>query len=218
MIRYGARAVPWTRIALAAGLVVVLMELVRWDPWTLWPLQGTAVGLMAGASAWCFDETAAVVVEPAPRGLAWRTLARAPGPLLLLGIWTAVVLHAGSDTTFGHRNVIWLQGLAAALAGASYATWRRSCGEASPGLAFATAMVPTATAWALLRPLDGQLPVFPYGTTPSSGWDHSTAGWLVLGLCAVVALCAVLGEARWWSLSWRSRPAHNSPCSKRTCH
>ena len=32
MTGYVARAVPWTRVALAAGLVVVLMELVRWNP------------------------------------------------------------------------------------------------------------------------------------------------------------------------------------------
>src|ERR1700712_664133 len=104
MTGYAARAVPWTRVALAAGLVIVLMELVRWDPWVLWPLEGTAVGLLAGATAWGFGGTSAAVVDSAPRGLAWRTMARSPGPLLLVLTWTAVVLHAGAQTTFEHRD------------------------------------------------------------------------------------------------------------------
>lgn len=200
MTGYGARAVPWTRVALAAGLVVVLMELVRWNPWTLWPLEGTAVGLLAGATAWCFDETAAAVVDSSPRGLAWRMMARSPGPLLLVVTWTAVVLHAGDETTFGHRDEIWIQGVAASLAGAAYTSWRRSCGEASPGLRFATAVVPATTAWALVRPFDPHLAVFPYGTTSPGGWDRSATGWVALTIAAVVVLGVVLADARWWKL------------------
>ena len=64
MLIYATRGVPWPRVTTAAALVVVLIELVRWNPWTLWPLEGTAVGLLSGATAWCFDETAAAVVEP----------------------------------------------------------------------------------------------------------------------------------------------------------
>src|SRR3954447_3479789 len=126
MTSYVARAVPWTRVALAAGLVVVLMELVRWNPWVLWPLEGTAVGLLAGATAWCFDETSANVVDSAPRGLAWRTVARSPGPLLLAVTWTRVLLHAGAESTFGHGGAMWFQGVAASLVGAASASWRRS--------------------------------------------------------------------------------------------
>jgi hypothetical protein len=200
MVSYVVRAVPWTRVALAAGLVVVLMELVRWNPWVLWPLEGTAVGLLAGATAWCFDETSAAVVDPAPRGLAWRTMARSPGPLLLGVAWTAVVLHAGAGTMFEHRDEIWLQGIAACLAGAAYTSWRRACGEASPGLRFATAIVPATTAWALLRPLDHYLAVFPYATTAPAGWDRSTTGWTVLATAALVVLALVLADARWWRL------------------
>jgi len=200
MTGYVARAVPWIRVALAAGLVVVLMELVRWSPWTLWPLEGTAVGLLAGATAWCFDETAAAVVDSSPRGLAWRTMARTPGPLLLVVTWTAVVLHAGGETTFAHADQIWFQGVAASLAGAAYTCWRRSCGEASPGLRFATAVVPATTAWAVLRPLDRHLPVFPYGTTAPGGWDHSATGWVALSIGAVIVLGVVLADARWWRL------------------
>ncbi len=200
MTGYVARAVPWTRVALAAGLVVVLMELVRWNPWVLWPLEGTAVGLLAGATAWCFDETSAAVVDSAPRGLAWRTMARVPGPLVLLVTWTVVVLHAGAGTTFEHRDEIWFQGLAACLAGAAYASWRRSSGEASPGLRFATAVVPVTTGWALLRPLDSHLAVFPYATTTPAGWERSTAGWVALAIASAVALGVVLADARWWRL------------------
>jgi hypothetical protein len=200
MTDYVARAVPWTRVALAAALVIVLMELVRWNPWVLWPLEGTAVGLLAGATAWCFDETSAAVVDSAPRGLAWRTMARSPGPLLLVATWTAVVLHAGAATTFEHLDEIWFQGVAACLAGAAYTGWRRSCGDASPGLRFATAVVPATTAWALLRPLDHHLAVFPYATTTPAGWDHSTTGWVALATGAVVVLGVALADARWWRL------------------
>jgi hypothetical protein len=200
MVRYAVRAVPWTRVALAAGLVVVLMELVRWNPWVLWPLEGTAIGLLAGATAWCFDETSAAVVDSAPRGLAWRTMARSPGPVLLGVTWTAVVLHAGAVTTFGHRDEIWWEGIAACLAGAAYAGWRRSLGEPSPGLRFATAVVPTTTAWALLRPLDHYLAAFPYDTTSPAGWDRSAAAWIGLAAVSVVSLGLVLADARWWRL------------------
>ena len=83
--RYAGRAVPWTRVAVAATLIVVLMDVVRRWPWNMWLLEGTAVGLLAAAAGWCFDEPAAAVVDPAPRGLAWRTAARVAGVLVLLG-------------------------------------------------------------------------------------------------------------------------------------
>jgi hypothetical protein len=208
MVRYAVRAVPWTRVALAAGLVVVLMELVRWNPWVLWPLEGTAVGLLAGATAWCFDETAAAVVDASPRGLAWRTVARSPGPLLLVVTWTAVVVHAGGEATFGHGDEIWIQGFAASLAGAAYTSWRRSGGEALPGLRFATAIVPVTTAWALLRPFDAHLAVFPYATTSPGGWDRSATGWVALVVVAVVVLGVVLADVRWWKLPLAMHEAH----------
>ena len=204
---YVARAVPWTRVALAAGLVVVLMELVRWNPWVLWPLEGTAVGLLAGATAWCFDEPCAAVVDAAPRGLAWRAMARSPGPLLLLLTWTALLTHTSGASTFEHGEEIWVQGVAASLAGAAYACWRRSGGEASPGLRFATAVVPATTAWALLRPLDTHLAVFPYGTTTPTGWDRSATGWIGLTITALLVLGLVFTDARWW----RRRPGRPAP-------
>src|ERR1700712_2266593 len=101
------------------------MELVRWNAWVLWPLEGTAVGLLAGATAWCFDEVAAAVADAAPRGPAWRAPARAPAVALLLAAWTAPVLHAGDRALFGHRDAVLVQGLAAMAGGAALAVWFR---------------------------------------------------------------------------------------------
>lgn len=198
MLGYAARAVPWTRVAVAAILVVVLMELVRWDAWMLWPLQGTAVGLLAGASAWCFDEQAGIVVDVAPRTLAWRSASRGLGVLVLVLAWVAVVLHAGDTALFGHRNAVLLQGLAALVAGAAYACWRRSLGEPTPGLLSAGVAVPATTAWALLHPFDEHLVVFPYGSASETDWQVSVIGWSLLGICAAVLIAAALAEAPWW--------------------
>jgi hypothetical protein len=213
MLTYAARAVPWGRIFLAAGLVAVCMELVRWDRWVLWPLEGTAVGLLVAAAAWCFDETAAVVVDVAPRGLAWRSAARSPGILVLVVVWTGVVLHAGSVGTFDHRAGVLGQGLVALVVGASIGCWRRAVGEPTPGLWLATAVVPLMTAWALVRPAARLLAVFPYATTTPRGWQVSAAAWAVTGLLAVCVLAAALADAPWWRrrrLHWLS-PAGQSP-------
>ena len=184
------------RVALAAWLIVVLIELVRWNPWVLWPLQGTAVGLLAGATAWCFDEAAAAVVDPLPRGLAWRTAARASGVALLAATWIAVVIHAQNTVFFGHRNAMLVQGLSAMLACGALALWRRSRAEATPGLSIATAVVPTTTVWALVRPLSTSLPVFPYGTATTGAWLASTVVWAAIGVAACVLAAFVLADLR----------------------
>ena len=72
-----------------------------------------------------------------------------------------------------------------------------------PGLLMAVTVVPMTTAWALVRPFDASLPVFPYGTSSAGDWAASTAGWLVLGTLAMVALVAALTDAPWWSLRVR---------------
>jgi len=204
MLTYAARALPWLRVVLAAGLVLVLMELVRWNPWVLWPLEGTAVGLLAGATAWCFDETAAVVVDTAPRGLPWRVAARSPAVLLLALAWGLAVLRAGNGVVSGHQGAILVQGLVAMAAGAAFACWGRAHGEAVPGLLFATVVVPAVTVWSLVRPFDEHLVVFPYGTTSAHGWHQSTVGWTATGTLAVLLLVAALSDAPWWRLR-RSR-------------
>jgi hypothetical protein len=206
MLTYAARAIPWLRVVLATGLVVVLMELVRWKPWVLWPLEGTAVGLLAGATAWCFDETAAVVVDTSPRGLPWRAAARSPAVLLLALAWGLAVLRVGTGAGFGHIEAIFVQGLAAIAVGAAFACWRRVQGEAEPGLLFATVVVPAVTAWALVRPFDKHLAVFPYGTTSVRGWQLSTIGWAALGTLAVLLLIAALTDAPWWHFRRRPLP------------
>jgi hypothetical protein len=203
MLRYAGSAVPWSRVALAAALVVLLMELVRWDPWVLWPLEGTAVGLLAGAAAWCFDESAAVVVDVAPRSLAWRTAARTPAVLGLTLVWCGVVRHAGDPALFGRSGSVLVEGLVAIAVGAGYAGWRRAWGEPTPGLLLATAAVPLTSAWALVRPFDSTLPVFPYGTSSAGDWAASTLGWVLLGTLALGVLAAALSDAPWWSARLR---------------
>lgn len=215
MIRHAASAVPWVRLSFAASLVVLLMELVRWNHWVLWPLQGTAVGLLAGASAWCFDEPAAVVVDVTPRSLAWRTAARAPAVLGLILLWCAVVWHAGDRALFGQTHDILFQGFAAIAIGAGYAAWRRALGEPTPGLNLATTVVPLTTAWALVRPFESRLNVFPYGTSSADSWATSTSGWIALGTTAVVLLAAALCDAPWRRTRIR-RFAHRVPAAVST--
>jgi len=198
MLRYAASAIPWPRVALGTALVVLLMELVRWNTWVLWPLAGTAVGLLAGVTAWCFDESAAVVVDVAPRSLAWRTAARAPVVLGMLLVWCAVVWHASDRALFGRSVSVLVEGLVAIAVGAGYAGWRRARGEPMPGLVLATTVVPLTSTWALVRPLDATLPVFPYGTSSAEEWTVSTVGWVVLGILALVVLAAALSDAPWW--------------------
>ena len=213
LLTYSARAVPWTRVWLAALLVAVLMELVRWHAWTLWPLEGTAVGLLAGASAWCSDEQCAVVVDAAPRTLRWRTVARLPGAGVLVAVWAVVVLHS-REALFGHAPTVLLHGVVAVLGGLGWSTWRRSAGQTMPGLAAASVAVPLATAWALIRPWEHRLPVFPYGDGGDGGdgadWSGSVRVWVVLGVVAVAMLAVGVADrgrrrAQWaWVPAWVS--------------
>jgi hypothetical protein len=204
MIRYAARAVPWPGVISAAVLVVVLMELVgRW-PWSMWPFEGAAIGVLAGASAWCFDEPAAAVVDPAPRSLRWRTASRASGPLVLIGVWVLTVQRAW-DSLFGHPWAVLVQGICATLGGAAWATWRRSGGDPSPGLLLGAAVVPFATGWALVRPFDEEIPVFPYGYAGGGDWEVSQTGWTTAAVCAVALLVAAAADARWWRARVRSQ-------------
>lgn len=207
MLTYAARAVPWLRVAMAAGLVLVLMQLVHRNPWVLWPLEGTAVGLLAGATAWCFDETAAVIVDAAPRSLAWRAAARSPAVLLLAFAWGLAVIRVGSGAGSLHVEPILVQGLVAIATGAAFACWHRAQGEAVPGLRFATALVPAVTVWALVRPFDERLDMFPYGSA-SMGWRNpSTIAWLTIGAAASLILIAALADAAWWRIRSASTAA-----------
>lgn len=203
MFRYAARAVPWPSLALASVLVLVLMEIVRRWPYPMWPLEGCAVGLVAAAAAWCFDEPAAEVVDTVPRSLVWRTAARFSGVVLLLGVWALAVICT-RDSLFGHAREVAGQGMAAALGAAAYVTWRRAAGQRTPGRPAATAIVPVAAFWALVRPLADHVPVFPY--TARADWGASRALWLTAGLAAVALLGVVLADARWWAARRRRPP------------
>ncbi|WP_433219706.1 hypothetical protein ACQP00_15955 [Dactylosporangium sp. CS-047395] len=192
MLRHAARAVPWPLVAAAALLIAALFAAVRFDNWTLWPLQGTAVGLLAGAVGWCLDEPAAAVVDPAPRGLAWRTLARTTGTATLLAAWSAAVWWARAEL-YGHPWAVLGQGYAAAAVATAWVTWRRTRGEATPGQRWAIAVIPAVTVWALVRPFERHLPVFPYASGGDYGnWTASGTGWTATGAAALAALAVTL--------------------------
>jgi len=103
------------------------------------------------------------------------------------------------DSLFGHPWEVALQGVGAILAAAAYTGWRRAAGDATPGLAAAMVIVPLATAWALIRPFSGELPLFPYadGSDDFGNWDVSRAGWAGLVACAGTLLALAMSDARW---------------------
>lgn len=196
MVGYAVRALPWRRIIVATGLVLVLMDLVgRW-PWTLWPLEACAVGVVAAATLWCFDEPSADIVDVTPRALAWRTMARAAGVLLIALAWCAAVFLARHNL-FDHPADVALQGFAAALAAAAYATGRRAAGTATPGTAAAALVLVVATFWGLVRPGASLIPVFPYADG-NGDWETSRVLWSSLAGIAAAALLVALADARWW--------------------
>ena len=192
MWRHAARAVPWTGVGLAAVLVLGLMELLSRHPGPMWPLQGAAVGVVAGAVACCLDEVAAPVVDVSPRGLAWRTAARSGAVLLLLGVWSAAVWRS-RDALLGTALEVTAQGHAAALIALAWVTWRRSTGSPQPGARFAAAVVPAALIWGM-GPWAAEVPLFP--APYADEWAASNRIWSVLAALAVVGLVSVLGEPR----------------------
>jgi hypothetical protein len=199
VLRYAARAVPWTAVLLAGVLAVGMLEIVRHWPGPTWGLVGCGVGLLAGAAAWSFDEPAAAVVDSAARTLAWRTTARSPAPLLLSAGWLAEVCHARGVMN-GHAAEVGVWGVVAVLVAAAWASWRRSGGDATPGLVWAAVVVPGTTAYALAQPLVTRYPVFPFVYDLPSRWSASTTGWLTGAGLAALLLCAALTDARRWHL------------------
>lgn len=194
MFRAAMYSLPWGRPAAAAVLLGILMEGIRRWPWFLWPLEGLAVGLLAAAVAWCLDEPAGPVVDAVPRPLWWRTVSRMAGIAGLLAVWTLAVWSA-RHSVFGHPWDVWTQGVTGSAAGAAWATWRRSTGVRTPGIAFAAGIVPVAALWALMRPFARTVPVFPYA---DGDWTTSTIGWVGVGVVALICLALVLSDARWW--------------------
>ncbi|GAA1505773.1 hypothetical protein [Nocardioides humi] len=200
MRRYAGSAVPWGTVALVAAVVVGLMELVARHPVTMWILEPASVGLLAAAAACCFDERAGAVVDPAPRSLAWRTLARTSGLVPLAAAWTWAVVR-GWDSLFGRPWEVATQGYVALLLGATWSVVLRGLGTPSPGARIAPAVVPLAVCWPVAGWLQRRVPVFPHSPSDAFGdWDLSHAGWQAAGLVAVVLLVLSLAEARWWMI------------------
>ena len=192
MTGFALRAVPWSLVAACGAVVSVLMALVAAEPGTLWPLQGAAIGLLAGGAAWSMDETAAALVDTLPRPLWWRTAARAAAALPLALVWAGCVLVA-RDRLPAHTELFLLQGGAALLLGIGFVTWRRAHGVAAPGTRFASGVIPAALALALVRPFPERLPLFPVWES-AAAWTLSLAIWGALALAAGGLLAVALAE------------------------
>lgn len=181
MTSYARRALPWLLLGCCAALVLLAMALVARWPYAMWPLQGVAVALLGAAGAWCVDEPAAAVVDTTPRGLGWRTAARTLGLIPLLALWLALVV-AFRGQLFSHAPDVAAQGCVALAVGCALGTWARSRGTALPGRRIAATAVPSGAYFALVRPLEERVPVFPYLQT--GPWTASRLGW---GLAAALA-------------------------------
>lgn len=190
MWRYSRAALPWTLVGVCAVILLALMALVEYQPLVLWPLQGTAVGVVAAATAWCLDEPAAGVVDPTPHTMAWRTTARLPGILTVLAAWSAGAWWA-RDSLLDHPWTVFVQGPAASALAACWVIRARFAGQSTPGGRFALAVIPLATAWALVRPFDSRLPVFPYVW---SNWSAALWMWSLAGLASAAAAVLLLAR------------------------
>jgi 4-amino-4-deoxy-L-arabinose transferase-like glycosyltransferase len=183
MIRYAARAVPWGLLGSGAALVIGLLLLVERWPYTLWPLQGAAVGLLAATVVWCYPEPAAAVVDTLPRGLRWRTTARSAAAIAVLALWLAAV-HETRPGYFGHAVDVAWQGIALAFAAGGFLTWQRSRGSDGPARAVSAGIVGVTLFVALARPYSDVVPVFPY--LADDDWVTSRVLWASLPVAVLV--------------------------------
>jgi hypothetical protein len=176
------------------AMISTLLVVVALWPYTMWPLHGTAVGLIAGTSAWAVDETAARIVDVAPRPLWWRHVARATTPLLLAVAWASmhvVVRNRLPD----HLWFFVLQGVTAAALGFATGALLRSTGRAEPGQWIASFICPLTLGVALAKPLDEHAPMFP--VWPHDDWARSAAIWSAAAVVAVIfAVQTLRREAR----------------------
>jgi hypothetical protein len=191
VIAYASRAIPWTLVLVCSAVATVAMALVAAWPRVVWPLEGAAVGLLAGAAAWSMDEVTAEVVDAAPRPLWWRTAARALGLVPLALAWVGSVLVARQRLP-PHAGLFLLQGLAAIVLAVAFVAWRRGRGEAAPGARIGAAAIGVATTWALIRPFPDRVPVFPIWEFER--WGTSLALWSAVACASVALLVAVLGS------------------------
>lgn len=190
MIAYARRSVDWRLITMACLVAPALLGLAAMRPEILWPLQGTAVGLLAAAAAWSMDERSAAVIDTLPRGIAWRTAVRAVAAVPLGAAWIAAVFAAG-DHLPAHTGLFVMQGLGGLAAGLAVATWRRARGAACPGVLIAPSLVVVTAAVALVRPAAGTLPLFPLWQ--QEPWALSAAIWWgLLGAAGLLLAAALL--------------------------
>lgn len=189
MVRHAARAVPWPLLAAAGVLLYALLRAVQQWPYSVWPLQGLAVGLLAGIAAFAYDEPAAAVVDTLPRGLAWRTAARSLAVVVLLG-WWLVAVALTREAFFGHAVAIAGQGLVATVAVIAATAHLRRRGIASPATVVGTVAVGATMFWALARPFEERLPVFPF--TEAGQWSDSRTLWTGVLVATSIWLVATL--------------------------
>jgi hypothetical protein len=189
VVRHAARAVPWPLLAAAGVLLYGLLRAVQQWPFQVWPLQGLAVGLLAGIAAFAYDEPAAAVVDTLPRGLAWRTAARSLGVALLLG-WWLVAVTLTRDAFFGHALAIAWQGLVATVVVVATTAHLRRRGTASPASVVGTVAVAATMFWGLARPFEKRLPIFPF--TSDGHWSDSRTLWTAVLVATTIWLVATL--------------------------
>ena len=195
MIRYAARAVPWSLVAAACALAPVLMAIVAAWPESMWPLQGTAVGVLAGVVAWALDERPASIVDSLPRPHWWRTVARilVVVPVTLAVAIGSLVVHR--DRLPDHLPLFVVQAVVAVVLALAVAVWRRSRGVAEPGTTFATYVIPAAAALALIRPARRLAAGLPRSWA-AERWALSWGLWLTAGAIGAIAVILPLATDR----------------------
>jgi hypothetical protein len=173
-LTYIKASTAWVMLAVTVLLTVALLSIVAQWPYTMWPLHGAAIGLMAGTAAWATDETSARIVDVAPRPLWWRSAARSVTPVVLAAVWTMSHL-AVRDRFPAHLGVFILQGVAAVLLGFTCASWLRGRGRAEPGQWIASFACPVTLGIALAKPWSNHAPLFPLW--PHDNWTRSVLIW-----------------------------------------
>jgi hypothetical protein len=195
MIRYAVRATPLLTLLVCCGVVAVLMLQVATWPSIAWPLQGGAVGVIGGVVAMAMDERSAAVVDTLPRGLWWRTTARAAATIpLVLTVWI-LCLTLWRGRLPPHLGLFALEGAAAAVLALAVTTWNRATGAAEPGVRYAAVTIPGAVALALLRPWPDRLVLFPIW--PGDNWALSRLIWTGASLASIAILILALSLRPW---------------------
>ncbi len=194
MLAHARRAVPWTLVLVSSAMIAVMVGLVgRW-PGPMWPLEGAAVGVLAGTAAWCLDEPSPEIADAVPRHLRWRLAAQSLGIAVVGASWMCAVLLLAGDL-FGRKLDVLVQGASATAVVVGIAAWQRSRGAGQPGRVMAPYVVLLTVAVAIARPLPDQVPLFP---SPLNGpWDQSRLLWSALAALGGVALLHAILDRGW---------------------